>query len=329
MKKTLKNIFKFLIFILVGVFLFYLVYRNFDFKSFVNDLSCVNYWWFIPVFLLFILSNASRAIRWQMLLDTSGDKTRFSNTFFAVLNAYFANLALPRLGEVTRCAVVSKYDNIGFSKALGTMVSERVTDVIMILLLTILAFALQSSEIKTFLVQNPEFGNGIDVFLSPSVIIPVVCIGAGLLYFVILIAKGKFNNIKFFEKIAGFIKGFWVGIISLKDVKRPFLFILHSIFIWVAYFLMLYFSFFAFDGFSHLNILVALTIFVASSFGMLAPSPNGMGAYHFMVIQSLLIYGINNEKAAFFALVVHAMQTLFIVIGGLISIVGIPIINKK
>jgi uncharacterized protein (TIRG00374 family) len=328
LKKTIKNILKFLGFILLGAILFYLVYKDFDFNAFFKELKYVNYYWFIPAFLLTILSHTSRALRWQMLLNTNGDKSRFANSFFAILNAYFANLALPRLGEVTRCALVSKYDNISFSKVLGTMVSERLVDIVIIIMLTILAFVLQTSEIKTFIAENPGLGENLDKILSPKVIIPVILVCVALLYFVILIAKGKFNRIKFFEKISNFIKGFWIGLTSLKNIKRPFIFILHSVIIWVLYFLVFYICFFAFEGFEQLGILVGLTVFVASSFGMLAPSPNGIGAYHFMVIQALMIYGISNEKAAFFALVVHTMQTLFAVIGGVISLIGIPLANK-
>lgn len=316
-------------FVLIGAVLFYLVYKDFNFKTFLEDLKYVNYWWFIPAFLLTLLSHASRALRWQMLLNTNGDKSRFSNTFLAVLNAYFANLALPRLGEVTRCALVSKYDKINFSKVLGTMVSERMVDIIMIFLLAVLAFVLQTAEIKTFIVETPGLGNNLDRLLSPKFIIPLVLACIALLYFVILIVKGKFNYIKFFEKLSNFIKEFWKGLISLKNVKRPFWFIFHSILIWILYFLVFYICFFAFEGFDQLSVLVGLTIFVASSFGMIAPSPNGIGAYHFMVIQTLLVYGINNEKAAFFALVVHSMQTLFSVMGGIISLIAIPVINKE
>lgn len=329
MKKTLKNIIKILAFASIGAILFYLVYKDFDFKLLLNELSNVNYWWFLLAFVISMLSHISRAIRWQMLLNTDKDKARFSNTLFAVFNGYFANLAIPRLGEVTRCALVSKYDNVNFSKVLGTMVSERLIDVLMTIILTFLAFALQTSEIKEFINNNPNLGEKVDKLLSPQILIPVILVCLAGLYFIILIVKGKFNRIKIFEKISSFIKGFWQGLISLKNVKRPFWFIFHSVFIWVLYFILFYVCFFAFEGFEDLGILVALTVFVASSFGMLAPAPNGIGAYHFMVIQALMIYGISNEKAAIFALIVHGMQTLFVVIAGIVSFIAIPIINKE
>lgn len=329
MKKNIKNTIKVLLFISVGAILFYFVYRDFDFNLLLDELKNVNYWWFLVAFVGSMLSHVSRTIRWQMLLNTEGNKTRFSNTFFAILNGYFANLAIPRLGEVTRCALVSKYDDVKFSKVLGTMVSERLIDVVMIFLLVISAFVLQTGEINSFLNNNPDIGAKFNTLLSFKVIVPVILVLIILFLFLVLIAKGKFNKIKIFEKISNFIKGFWKGFVSLKEVKNPFWFVFHSVFIWVLYFLMFYVCFFAFEGLEHIGILAALTVFTASSFGMLAPAPNGIGAYHFMVIHALMIYGVGEHKAAVFALIVHGVQTLFIVVAGIVSFVAIPILNKS
>jgi hypothetical protein len=295
----------------------------------IKKLPDLNYAWFILMIFMGLLSHISRTLRWQQLLESNGEKTRFSNTFLAVMNGYFANIAIPRLGEVTRCAVVSKYDKINFSKVLGTMVSERLVDVVMLLIFTVAAVFLQSSEITKFLSQNPDFGTKLDMVLSFPVIAGLVIIAATGVYFTIKIAKGKYNHINIFSKISVFINNFWQGIISLKNLKRPGIFIFHSFFIWIMYFLMLYVCFFAFDGFEKLNIFAALTLFVAGSFGMVAPAPNGMGAYHFMIIQTLIIYGIPQNDAAGFALIVHSLQTLLLIFMGLISFFLIPIINKS
>lgn len=329
MNKIIKNILKITLFVAIGVVLFYLVYKDFDFKLLSDEFKNLNYWWFLLSLIAFILSHLSRTIRWKMLLDTEQHKTRPSNIFFAILNGYFVNLAIPRLGEVTRSGLVSKNENISFSKVLGTMISERLIDIIMIFIFTLTAFFLQTSEIKEFIHANPNFGDKVAKLLSPTVLINVSIIIIGLFILLIFIAKGKFNKIKFFAKISNFLKGFWHGFISLRDVKQPLNFIFHSVFIWVMYFLAFYICFFAFDGLSQLGVLAGLTIFVASSFGMLAPTPSGIGAYHFMVIQAAIIYGISDNNAAVFALIVHGVQTLFIVIGGIASFVVLPLINKK
>ncbi|MDD3860645.1 MAG: lysylphosphatidylglycerol synthase transmembrane domain-containing protein [Bacteroidales bacterium] len=329
MNKTVKNIIKITLFVITGAFLFFLVYKDFDFSELFAGLKNLNYWWFLLMFVIGILSHVSRTLRWQMLLESNGEKTRFLNTFFAVMNGYFANIAVPRLGEVTRCAVVSKYDKVNFSKVLGTMVTERIIDVIMLLLITSVAIILQSNEINQFLVNNPDFGKKFEFLLSLPFILGTILIGVFSIIFIIRIAKGKYDHIKFLKKLSAFINNFWIGIISLKNVKRPLIFILHSIFIWTMYFLMMYVCFFAFDGFESLTIVSALMLFVAGSFGMVAPAPNGIGAYHFMIIQALMIYGIPQNDAAGFAFIVHSLQTAGLIIMGVISFIFIPIINKN
>lgn len=289
----------------------------------------VNYFWFIIMLAIGLLSHISRTMRWQMLLESDGSKTRFLNTLLAVMNGYFANLALPRLGEVTRCAIVSKYDKQNFSKVLGTMVSERLVDILMLLILTVLAFILQTSEINEFITKNPNLGQKLDFVFSWPVIVLAICLGAAGLFLVIYIAKGKLDKYKLFKKLSDFIKSFWLGLVSLKNVKHPLLFIFHSVFIWSMYFLMLYVCFFAFEGFGELGILAALTLFVAGSFGMVAPAPNGIGAYHFMIINTLVIYGISEPRAASFALIVHGFQTVVLVVCGIASFIIVPLINRN
>ncbi|MCF0206776.1 MAG: flippase-like domain-containing protein [Bacteroidales bacterium] len=329
MSKKLKNTLKTILFVGFGVLIFWLVYRDFDFSNFADSLKQINFWWLLPASVISLLSHISRARRWQLLMETEQGKPGFSNTFFAVLNAYFANLAIPRLGEVSRCAVISKYENQNFSKTLGTVVSERLIDFVMLILLAIIAFATQTDILQGFLSQHPEVQENIASLFSPTTII--VCISIVLLAIIllVLILKGKFNRFSFFEKLSKFIKNFWQGFICLKHAKSKSKILFHSFAIWILYFLMLYFCFFAFDYLCELDILAALMLFVAGSLGMLVPSPNGMGSYHFMIIQTLLLYGISTEEAASFALVAHGLQTALIIVFGVASTIMIPIFNKK
>lgn len=326
--KKYKNIIKTILFISIGIVLFYLVYKDFDINKILVEIKNVNYWWFVPMIIMGILSHISRSVRWQMLLNSDGSKVGFANTFMAVLNGYFANIALPRLGEVTRCAIVSKYEKQDFSKVLGTMVTERITDVIMLGAVTVLAFSLQSKQILQFISNNPDLGVKLQKLISLPMIITYIIIGSLGIIFLIRLLKGKLDHLTIFKKLADFIKSFWKGILSIKKVKKPFWYLFHSIFIWAMYFFMLYICFFAFEGFGELGIITALIVFVAGSFGMVAPAPNGIGAYHFMIIQTFILYGIAHEKAAAFALIVHGIQTFILVIAGFTSFILLPIINK-
>ncbi|MDR2836316.1 MAG: flippase-like domain-containing protein [Bacteroidales bacterium] len=330
MKKKIINIIKIVAFILFGVIIFYLVYKDFNFSNLWNELKTLNYWFFIIAFIFAILSHISRSIRWQMLIDSKENKTGFFSTFLAVLNGYLVNLAVPRAGEISRCAIVSNYSKIPFSKVVGTMASERIIDVIVMLLLTVFVFFLQAPQMKQFLENNPGFYDNFHKFVNPITIsiafiaLAIFCI---LLFF---IAKGKFSKRKIFQKIANFINGFWQGLINLKNLQKPIRFILLSFAIWTCYFFEFYFCFLSFPGeLSTLNILVAITTFITCSYGVLAPTPNGLGAYHFIIIQMLLVYGISESSASSFALIVHGMQTFFIIILGIFSLIFIPFLKKK
>ena len=328
MNKTLKNSIQFVLFLGFGVLLFWLVYRDTNWSDLVAGLKNVNYWWFIPIVVAGLFSHVSRAIRWNMMIEPLGYKTRFWNTFFAVMTGYFANLAIPRLGEVARCGVVSKYDKVPISKVLGTMITERVIDVLSLLLVVVIAIFVESGFFSDFLQQNPGIGEKVDSLLNPLPIIIAIAAVALFIVLFFLILKGKFDKIRLFLKLKTLARNLYDGLFSVRKVRKKFWFLFHSIFIWILYYLMMAFAFPAFGFTSHIGPSAALMVFVAGSFGMIAPAPNGMGAYHFMVIQSLLIFGIVKEDAAVFAFVVHGLQRLMLLGAGLISLIALPLINK-
>lgn len=330
LKDKIIKIIKIIVFITFGILLFYLVYKDFDFSSLQGLLLNLNYWFFVLAFLICIISHVLRTVRWQMLIDDKENKTTFFSVFIAVLNGYLVNLAIPRAGEISRCALVSQYNNSPFSKVVGTVVSERAVDIILMLLFTVLAFFLQTTEVEALISNNPVLYENLQKLANIKyiLIISISLIIIGILF--ILIIKGKFNRFKIFIKIQSFVKGLWYGMISVKDVRNPFLFILYSVGIWVCYFLEFYLCFFAFGGdIANLNFLVALTTFMACSYGMLAPSPNGLGAYHFMVIQTLIVYSVAENDATSFALIAHGMQTIFIIVLGIFSVIAIPFLKKQ
>lgn len=328
MNKKLKTAIKIALFIGFGIAIFMLVYKDFDFENFFDTMSAIKWGWLIPAALISLLSHISRARRWQLLLETTGEKPRFINTFFAVLNAYFANLAVPRLGEVTRCALISRYEKQDFSKVLGTVVSERLLDLMLVAILTVVAFATQATVFGDFVAQHPEIEDNISKIFSPLTITILAVVGIAGLCLLIVIAKGKLDRFKICQKISKFINGLWTGILSIKNAQHKVGIIFHSFLIWTLYFLMLYFCFFAFEELCGLNVLAALMLFVAGSFGMIVPSPNGMGSYHFMIIQTLIIYGIPSETGASFALVAHGLQTVLVIVFGLFATILIPVVNK-
>ena len=295
MKPFYKQVIKFLAFLLVTVFLFWLVYRDQNFDDLMKVLrDDVDYTWIWVAIVFGLLSHVSRSLRWQMLTKSMGYRISFMNSFMGVMIGYFANMAIPRMGEFTRCGVVSKYENVPFSKLLGTVVTERVFDMIMLLLLTL--------------------------------VLGVLSVGvAGFFWFV---RKGTF-----FTRLHHFLSGMKEGLLTVKDVKHKWLFIGHTIFIWLMYFLMLYVCFFCFQFTSHLGPMVGLTVFVLSSYGMVAPVQGGVGAWHFMVIAALMIYLPHTEEIASlsktFALLTHGTMTLLYIVVGVLCLLFLPIYNRK
>lgn len=328
MNKKLKNFLQFIIFLSIGVVLFWLVYRDTNFTEVWEEVKRVNYIWFIPAILVFFLSHISRAMRWMMLIEPMGYKPRFWNTLWAVLVMYFVNIGIPRMGEVARCGVVSKYDKIPVSKVLGTMITERIFDVIMLFLLILVVIVFNTGTVLEFINQNPGMKENFNMLLSPVTFAIIGVLAIGFFAFMYLLHKGRFDNIAFLKKIHLFFRNLLDGLLSFRSVKRKWLFLFHSVFIWLMYFAMLYLCFPAFNFSVNLTIMSAMLVFVAGSFGMMAPAPNGMGAWHFMIIQSLILLGVMQVNAAAFALIVHSLQTILIIIMGVVAFIALPMINR-
>jgi len=328
--KRIQNILMFIAFMSIGLVLLWLVYRDQDLSEILRKMKDIRWGWFIPALSIAMLSHISRAIRWNLLLESMGNyKPRFLNTFFAVMSMYFVNLAIPRLGEVTRSGIVSRYDKLPFSKVLGTMVTERATDMLVLLIFTLIVVLTKGSEVTSFIMENPGFKENLNFLFSPLFWVGFILIAITGLFLLYYIAKGKLDNYKVFKKTGNFLRNFISGLKAVAYIKHRWKYIAHSLFIFVAYFFMLYACFPAFEGLSQVSPMAVLTIFVAGSFGMVAPAPNGMGAWHFMTIQTMIVFGVLEADAKVFALVVHSLQMIMLVFFGLISVIGLPLINRN
>ncbi len=324
-KKFLKAL-RFLAFFAIGVVIFWLIYKDQDLGRITNILKHdVNYSWVWFSLFLGLLSHISRSIRWNLMIEPLGHKPWIFNTFLAVMVGYLMNLALPRMGEISRCGVLSRYEKISFTKLVGTVVAERIIDVLMLLLLTLLVIITQFGEVLKFLSKNPEIEDKV-VLLVQSPILYGAAIIVTILFYVY---RKNLKRSIFFKKIEGTVNNFKEGLNSIKRIKRKWAFILHSVFIWLMYYLMLYVVFFAFDFTKALSPLAGLTTFVLASFGMVAPVQGGIGAWHFMVKEALSLYGVANENGVIFALLDHTAMTAMLIFLGLASLLILPFINRK
>ena len=324
----MKNFIKFCLFLLVSVLLFWLVYRDQNWDDLLKVLKeDVNYTWIWVACVMGIASHIARALRWQLLAGTMGYRLRFWNSFMGVMIGYFANLAIPRMGEVTRCVVVGKYEKAPISNLLGTVVAERVVDVLILLALTFLVVVTQFQQVGVFLDNNPEIrDNLVHLFHSAWMLLLLVVCLVGLVVLWKFYLKKRLG-----ERIRSFVHGLKEGLLTVKDMRCKWLFVFYSLFIWLMYFLMFYVCFFCFEFTSGLNMLVGLTCFVLSSYGMVAPVQGGIGAWHFMVIAALMIYLPHTPNiesmAKAFALLTHGAMTLLYIVVGVICVIAMPLYN--
>jgi uncharacterized protein (TIRG00374 family) len=326
LKKTVIKILKFIIFFTLGIFIFWLIYKDQDIERIKSVLKNeVNYFWVFAALFIGLISHISRTLRWGLMIEPIGHKPRFANTFMAVMIGYLMNMALPRMGEISRCGVLSRYEKISFTKLFGTVVAERLIDVVSLLLLLLIVIFSQFGKMINFVNQNPEIQEKLSaVFTSPILIIAFVS-------FIIIafVFRNSFKQTKIFKKVVAILLNFKEGFISIRSIKRKGWFWFHSVFIWVCYYLMLYVTFFAFDFTSELNPIAGLTTFVLASFGMVAPVQGGIGAWHFMAIEALTLYGVAYENGVIFAFVAHSSSMVIIIIIGLISMLILPFINRR
>ncbi|MGQ8338426.1 lysylphosphatidylglycerol synthase transmembrane domain-containing protein [Sunxiuqinia sp. A32] len=326
MKQKLIKILKFLAFLALGIVLFWLVYKDQDIDRIKSILTNdVNYFWIWVSLFLGLLSHISRTMRWNLMIEPLGKKPRLLNTFLSVMVGYLMNLVIPRMGEISRCGVLARYEKISFTKLIGTVVTERIIDVIMLLILTFIVVVTQFGEVIKFLNNNPDIKDKLNsIAFSPWAIL-------GILFVIILIYvfRKKLKKTAAFSKVKEIINNFGEGLKSIKDMKHKGAFIFHSVFIWVMYYIMLYVVFFAFDFTSHLSAIAGLTTFVLGSFGMVAPVQGGIGTWHFMVVQSLIVYGIDKSDGLIFAFLAHGSMTFMLILLGLISLLVLPFINRR
>lgn len=285
----------------------------------------VDYFWIWISVILGVFSHICRAIRWRYLIEPMGYKPRLDNTFYAVMIGYLMNLVIPRMGEISKCGVLTRYENINFAKLIGTVVTERIFDMLVLLFFTLIMVLTQFGQVGVFLDANPEVKTKVVSIVTSPILWGVIAAMAVLLF----AFRKKIKASSFYQKIGKTLSQFKEGILSVRYIRKKGAFIFQTFFIWILYFLMLYVAFFAFDFTSNLSPMAGLTTFVFGSFGMVAPVQGGIGAWHFMVKEALMLYGIPNEDGIVFALLAHGIMTLMIIVMGIFSLLMLSFVKRR
>ncbi len=321
MNKKIKKTIFIILPIALGVFLIWYSISQLtpeDIEAIKNSFKTANYWWVFLSLVFGIISHFSRAYRWSFLLEPMGYKPRFANSIMAVLVGYLVNLTIPRAGEIARATAISKYENIPFEKAFGTIVSERIADVIMLFGIIAMAFFLQTKLLTAYLFKD-DASSSYNIWY---VIIGFVVIGL-LLFWIIQ----KSNN-PFIKKIQNFVYGLIQGVISIFKMKKKWAFIFHTIFIWTMYVLMFYAVSFALPETTNLPFGAIIVGFVVGGLSM-ALTNGGLGSYPVFVASAITLYGIEKNPALAFGWIMWTAQTLMVLFFGGLSFLLLPIYNRK
>lgn len=332
-----------ILFLTLGVIIFYFVYReqaaqymNFCLEQgneasdcslvdkIVNDLRNARPFWLIMTLVLYFVSNISRAIRWKLLVEPENGPVRTSNTFLATMVGYFANLAIPRFGEFVKAGILSKYEKIDSARVMGTVVTDRLLDVLCLLLLFGLGMILASGQILDYLSTNAQIPN-ISYFMITGLALGTLLI-VGLVIYIWI----RFRHHRIMLRIKGKVKSFVAGVMSIRHVKNYKLLVFHSLNIWLMYYLMTYLPFLSFQATDQLSPVAGLLVFIFGGLGMVLPAPGGIGTYHAMVIAGLSIYGVSGPDAFSFAMIIFLLINICVnLLMGVASLIALPLVNKN
>lgn len=312
--------------LLFGLFIFWLIFRKMDFKEILSILRQDVNFWFIALSLPFgLMANIIRAYRWDLLIRPLGFNPKKSNLVYAVLGNYGVNLVFPRLGEVWRCTMITRYEKIPFTKLFGTLITDRLADTVMVGLIVITAFIMNVPYFDSFFAQHPESFNTFNKIITSFWTYATIVI-IGLL---IWLFYSLFKRHPFVKKTKQMLASVWEGIRSIVNMKGRRLFIFYTVLIWLGYFLYFYICFYAFPFTKDLGWNCGLIAFGMSSVAVAVPVQGSIGPWHAMVIAVLMGFGVSSIDAGAFAFCVHTIQQLvFTAAFGLFGVLALPIANK-
>lgn len=320
--KRLRKIIKIVVPLILAAGILWWMYRGIRWEELKDALSNQMSWtWMLLSMPFGILAQVLRAMRWRQALAPVGERPRLSTCTHAIFLSYASSLVVPRVGEVLRCGVLRRYEGTNFSCCVGTVVTERVIDTLFILVLSFLTFLTQIPVFLTFFQRTGmSLGSVLSTFSLTGYLVTALC-GLLALLCILLLAR----RFRFFSHTKSVLSDLSNGLLSVRQVEQPFLFVLYSVGIWVSYFLHFYLTFFCFDFTEGLGPLAALVAFVVGTFAVLVPTPNGAGSWHFAVKTILVLYGVEQTASALFVLIVHALQTLLVALLGVWSVVALAL----
>lgn len=324
MNKNLKTTLNTILFLGLGIALFYWATSEVGMDNIIEDIKNADILYIVLAMICGVLSHLARALRWNLLLEPMGYKASAAGSFHSVIVGYLVNMAVPRLGEVTRPAMLSRLEGIPFNKLIGTVLVERVVDLIITLLITITIFFLQFKLISDFVFELFDGSSSTDYMIMGAIALGVlIAFGLAIYY------RKYIYQLPIISKFKSFFEGIIDGLKTIFKLKRKGLFIAYSLLIWVMYFFMPFLVFFALEGTSHLGFSAGMTVLLFGTIAMIIPVPGGLGTFEILVPAALVLYGISEQVGDTYAILTHAVQVLLIFIVGVFSVIYFVVKDRK
>lgn len=330
MRKRFISILQYIIFLGGGIFLVWWQLKSMTPEqelAFRDAFTYANYWLVVPVVIISLLVYVSRSLRWKLLMEPLGYDPSFKNTFAVTLLGYFANSAVPRLGEILKCTFLAKYEKLKVDKLIGTVIVERTFDFVCYIIFIGITVLIQIDTVGSYVKSKLKI-----IALSPG--FPLwakLLITASVLVALVLMVKylfRKFPGSRFFIKINSFLRGIGEGFRSIRNLRHRRSFIIHTFFIWGMYLLQIYIGFYAMEGTMHLGFKAAFSVLSLATLAMIA-TPGGIGSFPYFIKETLLIYGIHSSLGIAFGWLMWGISTGIVITGGLISLLLLPYMNKN
>lgn len=332
MRKNFFTALKIVIFLAIGIFFIWIFLKDLtpeQKKEIWKVFFIADYWWIILSFIIALLSHVFRTLRWEMLLNTIDYRPKFKNTFLSLMIGYFANLAIPRLGEISRCGILNKYEKIPFEKSFGTVIAERAFDILTFLILFFINLAIQYNTLSGYVYQKiyVPLSQKFEFIGKGYVLITLIVLTVIAILFLFFFHK-KLLKFKFYNRLVGLLKGFWIGLKSLAKIKNPVKFLIYTVLIWVMYYLMSYVCFFSLTETYNPGFNSVLSVLVMGTIGIMVVQ-GGIGIYPVIIAETLTIYGITSITGFALGWLIWGAQTFIIIFAGIVSLVLLPVLNSK
>jgi glycosyltransferase 2 family protein len=330
-KPGLKLAIQYIISLGLAVVLIYFALRNQDLNQIGETLSKANPLYIVISTIMLTVSHIARTLRWKILYKPLGFVPTSKNLFLALMSGYFMNQLIPRLGEVTRCGVLQKVEKIPLPISFGTVIAERLMDLIMLILLFCFTFFIEFDRLNAFFFDflNARYSAITDSSTVLILLSAIIIFGAVTVYFIYQRFKEKIHNNKIFSKVLGLVENIIKGVISIKKIRQWEAFVFYTILIWVMYYGASFIVVFSLPQTSNLSYLAGFSILLMGSLAMTAPVQGGIGAFHLLVSAVLVLYGISEKDGTSFAILVHSSQYLFTLISGGLCFWATFYIKKK